>query len=658
MISRLRIWWQLRTGEYETPFDDSIPAWFFSVLLHLGILFCVALLTIPTYDPPQSLILEAPLAEVEAPIDANEFEFSEIELDQVGSESVAGADAALSQAPIIADVVEITVPELDWSDDMAVEIDPLQALDTGLVLNHDLLVKGTIGIGTTGAAGAVDRLTLEILQSLEERPTLVVWLFDQSASLIRQRQQIHDRIERIYDELGSVTGRYKTRATAHPLVSSVIAFGKNVELLNKKPTDDVNVLKKTLMEIQRDDTGVENVFQAILAATDRFKRLRTTRARNVMLVVFTDEAGDDHQQYLERCVTACRRFEMPVYVIGVPAPFGRRKAAIKWVDPDPNYDQSPQRGLVDQGPESLMPERIQLKFPGMGEIDPMIDSGFGPFALTRLCAESGGIYFSVHGNRRTDRDVRDWQTKDYASYLRRFFDPATMRAYQPDYVSVDEYLRRAKASPMRATLVKAAATDWGSGIEAPRTRFVKRDEGSFVNQLSEAQKAAAVLEPRLNRLFTMLETGESARDKELTLRWQAGYDLAYGRALAAKVRTEAYNIMLAQAKQGMKFKSGENNTWILRPSDEMELSSGITKHASKARTLLHRVAEEHGGTPWSYLAELELKLPIGWKWVESFTDLSPRERRATNNNNNNRPPRNDQKRMLERPKQRRPLPKL
>ena len=51
-----------------------------------------------------------------------------------------------------------------------------------------------------------------------------------------------------------------------------------------------------------------------------------------MIVVFTDEAGDDIDA-LDATVDLCRKYEMPVYVIGVPAPFGRETAYVKWVDP-------------------------------------------------------------------------------------------------------------------------------------------------------------------------------------------------------------------------------------------------------------------------------------------------------------------------------------
>jgi len=70
--------------------------------------------------------------------------------------------------------------------------------------------------------------------------------------------------------------------------------------------------------------------------------------------------------------------------------------------------------------------------------------------------------------------------------------------------------------------------------------------------LSEAQQAAALLEPRINALYQILQHGEADRDKETVMRWQAGYDLAMGRTLAIKVRTETYNAMLAAANEALQ----------------------------------------------------------------------------------------------------------
>ncbi len=148
------------------------------------------------------------------------------------------------------------------------------------------------------------------------------------------------------------------------------------------------------------------------------------------------------------------------------------------------------------------------------------------------------------------------------------------------------------------------------------------------------------------------------RQKEKTLRWKAGFDLALGRVLAQKVRTETYNAMLAQAKRGMTFADSKNNTWVLEPSDQISVGSKWQSQADLARELLTVVRTEHKGTPWELLASEELKVPLGWRWKEDYTNLDPPTPRSPGNNNNvPRPGRDDEARMINKaPK--RPVPKL
>jgi hypothetical protein len=398
---------------------------------------------------------------------------------------------------------------------------------------------------------------------------------------------------------------------------------------------------------------VENVFSAIHAAAQEFKTLRDKR--NVMLIVVTDEVGDDHQSMLEASVDICRRQAMPVYVLGVPAAFGRAETLLKWVDPDPQYDQGVRWGRVNQGPESLWPELLHLPLAG-GPSEPM-DSGFGPYALTRLCVQTGGIYFTIHPNRHIGRRVSRRETETYTSHMAYFFDPQRIRPYRPDYVSPAEYQRRAKANQARSAVLMAAKLTI-QRMEEPRMRFVKRDEAQFAQELTEAQKAAAKLEPKLNSVFELLKRGEEDRQAEDSLRWQAAYDLAYGQSLAVLVRTRAYNEMLASAKRGLTPENPTNNTWQLSPSNDLTISSRLERNAERARTHLQRVVDEHDGTPWALIAKGELDAPMGWEWRESFTPVPNINMQAANGNNNNRTPRDDQPRMIPKKPPKREIPKL
>lgn len=650
----------------ERPFDGDTVSFLASLVVHVGLLLALGF---STYFQEQhtrnALTIFAPVEETVEDsqiLPPEDFFVNDRPMAEVGANSSAEAEMALSAAEMLSDISDIPSPaELNPVDVAKLEVNNVIEMATGLRIDH-LPVRGAAGEGTTGAVGAIDRITQDILLSLEERNTLVIWLFDQSGSLTRQRAEINDRFDRIYHELGVIEAAGNPafkRRDDKPLLTSVIAFGHKVNFLIDKPTDNLAEIKAAVATMKQDDSGIEHVFAAIHTAVEKYRRYRTeSPIRNIMLVVFTDEVGDD-QGGLDRTVNLCRRLEVPVYVVGAPAPFGRDETLVKWVDPDPAYDQTPQWGSVSQGPESLFPERVKLSFMGSEDPDPM-DSGFGPFSLTRLCYETGGIYFSVHPNRNVNRTVGRGETSPFSAHLKHFFDPEVMRRYRPDYLPAKEYLRQVNANKARSSLLKTAQLSWMNQLESPRVRFVKIGEAELATELAEAQKGAAKLEPLLVGLYATLEIGEADRAKESSLRWQAGYDLAMGRVMAAKVRAEGYNAMLALAKRGLKFSNEKNNTWVLRHDDEISTGSQLAKAANEADGYLRRVVDEHPGTPWALLASLELTTPLGWKWTEEFTDLSPPPNRTAANNNNNppRPPRNDQKQMLQKPPPKRPIPKL
>jgi len=671
LFENLKQYWRQQTGEDETPLDGDSPAFFASFFVHLAILILMGLLVLPEHKNQVTLTIsqvteEKLKEELELKV-PEEFFFSEQPSEEVGANSVGGVAVALSLAPVVADVSEVPNHQELVEDAVVgnVEVNNAISVATGLNYSQNQVVKGAAGEGETGAEGAIDRITHEILLSLEERKTLVVWLFDSTASLVPQRTAIRERFDRIYKELGIIEASGNENFVKHsdqPLLSSVIAFGQSVEAMTKEPTANLSELKEAITNIKNDDSGTENVFYAVHEAAKKYAPYRYTTEekpkpdRNVMIVVVTDEVGSDWKQGLEPTVRMCRRWAMPVYVVGVPAPFGRQDTMMKWVDPDPKYDQTPQWGVVEQGPETLYPERIKLAFSGSKLDDDPIDSGFGPYGLTRLSVETGGIYFAVHPNRNVTKSVARKDVVAYTSHIKHFFDPSVMRKYKPDYVSVQEYDKRVSANMARRKLIEAALNPQLQQMESPELKFVKRDEATFSNALSEAQKQAAALEPRVNALYEVLRQGESDREKETVLRWQAGYDLAMGRVLAVKVRTESYNAMLAAAKRGLKPKDPKSNTWTLKPDDEISVGSALQKVADRAKMYLERVVKDHEGTPWAMLAQQELKDPLGWKWEESFTDLTPMRQGA--GNGNAPAPANDAAKMLAKPPPKRPAPKL
>jgi len=660
---------QEEVSELSSWFDRDSMAFLLSVGAHILVVVGLASITIATQPNLLSVFIDSsPIAEELAPLDVvTDIAYSDTPSDEFGADSIGSVDMALSSAPLVADVsaveatdLDITIPDGDVNVTLTVE------KAVGLT-EAPKAVRGMTGVGTTGTDGAVDRVTYEILQSLEERPTLVVWVFDSSISMVKRRQEISDRFDRIYQQLGIVQAEKEKREGASevpPLLTSVLSFGSEVEVLTKQPTDDLAEIRSAIEKIGNEG-GDEMVFHAIKTAVDKFKSFRVAKgnnpARNVMLLVVTDERGDD-LQLAEETIKSCRFQTIPCYVLGVPAPFGRDKAFIKFVEFDPAYAQVEDWAEVDQGPETLYPERVKLGYQDNYMEEPVLDSGFGPYALSKLCYETGGIYFSIHPNRKLNAKVDRRETEAFASQMSYFFDPDVMDRYRPDYLSESEYLARVKKSPLRYAVLNAAQLSRAGTLSKPKTVFIKRDEATFTKELTDAQLESARLYPELSEMCSILAEGEKFRGKETSPRWLASFELSYGTALAAKIRAESFNAMLAKAKRGMSFTKPESNTWNLTPSDKVTVDSKLEKEAKLAKELLQSVVQKHAGTPWGILAGRELDHPISWEWVESTTDLNPP---ARNNANRNPPPPNtppmpdDEKaKMLKPPPPKRPIKKV
>ncbi|MEC8474213.1 MAG: vWA domain-containing protein, partial [Planctomycetota bacterium] len=455
-----------------------------SMLVPLIIVLTLALVPLKAPFDEEAVVIVSPPEYQQEKIEEiiDDVTYSELPQVKVGANSIADSEMAEASAEMFAEVAEIPNPiDLEPTDLGQIMVDKMfqQAVAPLDKLTNQ---KGKVGQGTEGASGAVDRITFEILKMLEERPTMVVWLFDQSGSLHRQRREIRDRFDRIYTELGiaeeSGAKGFQRNNNDVPLLTSIVGFGSGVNLFTEEPTDNLAEIKSIVDNIEVDSSGEEKVFSAIASAADKYKSLRRNRSsrgpqRNLLFVVVTDERGDDPNM-LEASIAECRKWGIPVYVIGVPAPFGREHSLVKYVDPDPEFDQTPQWAQVDQGPETFLPERVQVGFTGNFEEEPVIDSGFGPYALTRLCYETGGIYFTVHPNRNVSRQVKRNEIDEYASDMKYFFDPNAMSRYRPDYLSPEDYVSMVKSSPLRTALVNAAQMKPASGITRPRTRFVKR----------------------------------------------------------------------------------------------------------------------------------------------------------------------------------------
>ncbi len=492
-------------------------------------------------------------------------------------------------------------------------------------------VEGVTGEYVGGVEGAVDRITIEILRSLERNKTLVIWIFDSTESLRDEREAIARRFERVYRELGLLG-----QTDAEVLLTAIVAFGKTTRFMTDKPIADVARLREAVRQIPADETGEEHVFTAVAEAAQKYASYRTRGKRDIMMIVVTDEAGDDEGR-VDDVLPLLLKLKARVYVLGAEAVFGRRTITVPYRDETGKVLGYPE---VTRGPESAAIEIGSLPY-WFGGSPPLLRSGFGTWGLTRLCRETGGIYFLV----------------DYGDVSGPRFDPFQLQPFMPEYVSRREYMARVSRSRFRSTVLQVAKM-LKVRTRAPRLVFPAYNRDVMSNAMKQAQGTAAILKAQVDPIVSLLASVESERAKETSLRWRAHYDLLFGRALATKVRAYTYNALLAQMRvKPRKFANPQNNTWRLVPDESIPEDTpagyALVEAAKKAREYLERCVEQYRGTPWAVLAERELQQPLGFRWEETFTPPPAARRARPNRPNRNRP---NQNRPENRPRPK-PVPK-
>jgi hypothetical protein len=439
---------------------------------------------------------------------------------------------------------------------------------------------------------AVDRIAAEIRDALSLRKTLVVLLVEQTA----QANSLADRISQqmrpmAHDLCASYPGRFEM---------AVVGYGSDVNLITPVATADPDKLDDALAAIKQSSGDKANLFGAVSAAIEKFLPYRS-RDYEVIFIVAGVSPGDD-LALADQAIIPLKRAAVQVYGIGPAMPFGTARKK-----PDKAAPQSSSIA-ANRRCESLWPERVQLALSGNQNAADLVDSGYGPFGLERLCRLTQGKFFRLRNteppNWSTDPTTGDIQSKLLAKYA-------------PDYLDDDQYNRLLAANKCRQALHDAALLPPAEGLDAVRMEFPKQqDEAALAKLITTAQKAAAIQDQPIQKLYDTLIAGEADRPKLTGARWQAGYDLALGQVLAAKARLDGYNAMLALLKQGKTFANPDSTRWILEPADEIAAGSVLDKMAKKSRAVLQRVVTEHPGTPWSAFAERELRYPAGWKLTE------------------------------------------
>ncbi len=607
------------TDAVAKPVNRDIPSWAASAGLHL--LLLLGMLSVTYEIGPNPLAKENLITSEVEEFDTKveDYRFDTAMSPAIGN-SVRTGEGSASSGVASTTVGTLVGGDVQRSVQRRIEED-LLVVGTAPVSDIPVLSEGMLSTSvetggvaekTGGVEGSLDRMTYEIMNSLRDRPTVVVWLFDESPSLKDRRGEITQRFQHIYGQLAALDPTHNDH-----LKTAIVGFGKDVHFYNNEPTNDIAEATRLVGEMPEDKSGIENVFTALGRVVEKYRRFRTgTNRHNVMIIGVTDERGDDLEQ-MEKVSAAAVQSGMKVYFVAHSSPFGRQKGYIHW-----NYDGFNDDIEIDQGPETVKMEVVDLPFWGVQGLDlSRMSSGLGPYHLTRICAETGGIYL-ITDDHRNGR-----------------FDFAVMRNYLPDYRPESVYLQDLKKNKAKLALVETSekVKDFQQAkrrVNAPNLVFRADTDNALRTAATDAQKDVVAFELYVGEIVKMLEPGEKERAKIKEPRWRAAYDLSYGRALALSARTSGYNMLLASMKVSPKtFAKKDSNTWVLKPSKDIQAGPAVKKVVQKATEMLSRVVDEHAGTPWADLAARELREPMGWEWVEEKHDYEAMARAAANAEN-------------------------
>ena len=590
----------------ETSPIDSIRGYLPSVvslMVHTVVFLILALVSLEDTSTELAQLMVVPPAEdVEDPP-------VEIELDpeiDVVMENIAlfnaapapASAAAAANAPVLdqtlvakADVSQIRIeaPTIGLPDSIAL----IEAVPDGEV-------KGEARDIVDSYQQALDRLAQELIWMLDEGPVLAVWCFDQSESMKDDQQEIRDRIESVYEQLG-LSGRTNNKA----LLTAVTSYGENfIDHTHHDPTADRDVLRKAIDSVPVDASGKEMMCGAVATAINGYRDL-ARRGRQMAMILVTDESGDrqNNDGYLEQAIAIAKAAKCKVYVLGRESVFGYPYAYIRWPHPQTKRVHWLQ---IDRGPETGFPEQLQTD--GFRRRHDAFSSGFGPYEQTRMARETNGIFFMLPS---VETNLVGAQKERY--------EMESLRPYRPDLRARVEVFADRDQFPMR-TLIWQVIQDLNPHNPAAQKAVELRVEFSlvpqqFVQQTRQEQAKAKMHLRYMAEAERALIEGRKLREQEVDPRWQANYDLILAQLVAYQARTYEYGVALDDFIQSPKTAPLMKNEKKLVHWDITTVAKIRTEDAKpyieRAKILFADVQRNHPGSPWAARAAGELRRGFG-----------------------------------------------
>lgn len=620
----------------------DFPALGVSLFTHVLVLGAMYLIKLTVIDPTIQLDLET----VFEPERTQEEFTKELEIQtevaQTFNTQPGGAvtgEIGASTGPV---VTTNKVEQAETLEDPQVEVSLTEVtLPSDEIVGKDFgegEVTGESGAAVEGYGAAMSRITGELIRMMRKDKLLTVWLFDESGSMKDDQKEIAENFNKVYEELGILTKKdeeLKKRQKEELILTSILSFGETIHQ-HTKPTSDIEEIKASIDKIPIDTTGKENMCNSVNATIDEFVGQARRQGRRLVLIVVSDESGDDgdNAQLLETTVSKLKQGRVPAFFMGRESMFGYPYARIRWVHPQFKTTHWLQ---VRRGPETPMVECLQ--WDGMHNRWDTQHAGFGPYAQVRMARESGGIFFLLPGEE--ENLVNPGQIE------RRKYEFLDMKEYQPFLGARREYIENRERSEFRSVVFDVIErlnpyldnqlnikVNWYP-LEIPAF------QSEAAKQVPKAVKSMGLVEQAL----AMLDKIRPLRDTEPSMRWRANYDLAYAQLKTFKIRL--FQFLLAiddhvakSPEPKRKSKDTPSNRWDLRRIPKMivpdedqyarlkqafrlkmtreEYLADLEVKGNEARQLLQQVIDDHQNTPWAGRAKYELRLGFGVTFVDVY----------------------------------------
>ena len=585
-----------------------------STFVHAGILIILGLFTLtPEILESFNLVVVEPIPEVlERPEELVTIELEE-NIDPATELTNSQQSSTIAGIPNAEGVGQFSEPTFDTNvikdsaEETGVEMADLTvpaSLQESLMTNIPLGSYGDPREIVDNLEQAIDRITQEIVFMLEEGDVLVVWLFDQSESMRNDQKEIRERINKVYSELGLAD-----TADGDHLLTAITSYGANYFKHTKKPTSDLELIRRAINEVPIDPSGYEIMCPAITRAINDHESYRARGKRQMALIVVTDESGEPENNLptLEMAVATAKEMNCRTYFLGREAVFGYPHAYMNWRHPQTGVNHWLQ---VDRGPETAFVEQLQTN--GFRRRRDAFSSGFGPYEQCRIARESGGIFFMLP---TIEKELVGGEAD------KRRYELNAMKPYLPDLDSRQKQLAMRKDYPFRSFIWQVIVDlnplneETAQIIELDLT--FPREPDRFLVRARQEQEKAKIYINYLANTQALLEEAYPFREDELNARWQANYDLIYAQLIAYQARVYEYGAALEtfirNPKQVPQMMPPNRRLirWDLRNRLKLSAEEVSRPYINRASELFEKVIELHPGTPWAERAAEEIKRGFG-----------------------------------------------